>query len=186
VVFGFVGCILIVHMKQLFKFLIIFIVGAVTYAVLNPLLTSYLQREQTPLVVEVSTSTPAAVVQKAPEVTIPVVEETIQIDQTGGVHDGPFTLYLTDGTKAKGTVQIIRSPEETLLQFENTEVTHSADSLIYFATDVQATKFFSIGKAQLEDNVFIYGMPLDVNVGIYKYILIYNPKTKSTELYAKI
>lgn len=173
-------------MKQLFKFLIIFIVGAVSYAVLNPLLTSYLNKEKTPEVAKVSTSTPEVVPQKIAEVTVPEAEDAVQIDQTGGVHDGPFPLHSSDGTKVGGTVQIIRSPEETLLQFEETTLTHSKDAVIYFATDKVATKFFNIGKAQLTENVFIYGLPIDATVGAYKYILIYNTVAKKTEFYAEI
>lgn len=173
-------------MKQLFKFLIIFIVGAVTYAVLNPLLTSYLKKEPSSEVPKLSTSTPITVTKVTPVVKEPEVEESIQIDQAGGVHDGPFPLYAQDGTKVSGSVQIIRSPEETLLQFEDTTLVHSADAVIYFATDKIATKFFNIGKAQLTEDVLIYGLPIDATVGTYKYILIYNKATKKTEFYAEI
>jgi hypothetical protein len=173
-------------MKQLFKFLIIFVVGAATYAVLNPLLTSYLKKEPSPEVPKLSTSTPIAVTKVTPVVTEPEVEESIQIDQAGGVHDGPFGIYAKDGTKVAGSVQIIRSPEEILLQFEETTLVHSADAVIYFATDKIATKFFNIGKAQLTEDVLIYGLPIDATVGTYKYILIYNKATKQTEFYAEI
>ncbi len=173
-------------MKQLFKFLIIFIVGAVTYAVLNPLLSSYLKNEPSPEEPIVSTSTPIVVTKVTPVVEEPEVEESVQIDQAGGVHDGPFPLYTQAGTKVAGSVQIIRSPEETLLQFEETTLVHSKDAVIYFATDKSASKFFNIGKAQLTEDVLIYGLPIDATVGTYKYILIYNKATKQTEFYAEI
>ncbi len=174
-------------MKKILLFVIIFILGGGSYAILNPFLSSFIQKK--PLEETASTTVKKDVSQETKEQIVPT--ETTQkpepqIDQTGGIHDGPFPIVDASGKKTNATVQIIRSPEETLLQFEGEALKHSDDALIYFATDQTATKFFSIGNAKLNEDVLIYGMPIDVNMNMYRYILIYNPTTKKTEYYAEI
>ena len=139
--------------------------------------------EQTPTATSVSST---AVTVKAATAVPEVQKQEPQIDLTGGVHDGPFPIFDTLGKKTDATVQIIRSPEETLLQFEGTMEKHSDGALIYFSTDIEATKFFSIGQAKLNDSILIYGMPIDTNMNSYNYILIYNPSTSKTEFSAPI
>jgi hypothetical protein len=135
----------------------------------------------------VSTSTTQTMVTPPIIETVPeVVEKKVTVDEAGAVHDGPFSLFNTDGTKIAGTVQIIRSPEETLLQFAGVTQKHTNDARIYFATDKTAAKHFDLGVAKLNDDVSVYGMPIDANLRIYKYILIYNPDTKTVEWYAEI
>ncbi len=176
-------------MKKILLFIIIFMFGAGSYAYLNPLLLSWIGKihpEKTVRTI-VPTSTTQIVVTPEPTVSTPVVsEKKVVVDEEGAVHDGPFSLLSTDGTKIAGTVQIIRSPEETLLQFAGVTQKHSLKAHIYFATDKTATKHLDLGVAKLNDGVAIYGMPIDASLRIYKYILIYNQDAKTVEWYAEM
>lgn len=175
-------------MRQIILFIIIFVLGAVSYSFLNPFLSSFLNQnntdEEMPEVVpteeakpKIETPTPVVVKKEAKKVTL---------DETGALHDGPFQLMDKNGEPVSGTVEIIRSPEETLLQFKNTTFTHSDDSSIYFATDLKATKYLNIGPAKLNQGVSVYGMPLDADLSIYTYLLVYNTETQSVECYARL
>jgi hypothetical protein len=174
-------------MKKIVLFSIIFLMGSAAYAVLNPLLSSFITPKKD--VETVATTSPIIVEKTTPQVTQSQEKETKpepQIDQTGGVHDGPFTILNATGVKTAATVQIIRSPEETLLQFEGEIGKHSEGAQIYFATDKNATKYFNLGPSKLNDHVTIYGMPIDANMSTYTYILIYNPTSQKVEFYAEI
>lgn len=174
-------------MKRIILCIVIFALGALSYSFLNPWLSSFLEEkelEQIPAV----TPEPQATVPKTPP-TQASVEATKSkpapiIDEAGGLHDGPFPLFDQNDTPVAGSVEIIRSPEETLLQFKGTTLTHGSESFVYLSNDTQATKYLNLGKAQLTQGVLIYGMPLDVDLSPYNYILIYNSETKSLEFYA--
>lgn len=175
-------------MKQLILFVLIFVFGASAYAFLNPYLLYLLGENKTedtaeqkiePVVEEVATST--VVVKEVKE-----EKKEVSIDETGGVHDGPFELLTAEGVEAGGTVEIIRSPEETLLQFKNVTAEHSNDTYIYFATAKDGEKYLNLGPAKLTDGVSVYGMPLDADLSSYKYILIFNIETKEAEFFAEL
>jgi Electron transfer DM13 len=176
-------------MKQIVISIVIFICGAVSYSLLNPWLSSLLEPKEetpTPEVIEDTkvigpTTTPTI---KDVAATKPKPEPVI--DAAGGLHDGPFSLFDKNDTKVEGSVEIIRSPEETLLQFKGITFTHGSESFIYIANDRKATKYLNVGKAQLNQGALIYGLPLDVDLSPYKYILIYNDETKSPEFYATL
>lgn len=175
-------------MKKILLFIVIFVFGASTYALLNPLLLSWIDkvRPQKTERTIVSTATIPTVVTKE-EVPAPVVTKNeVVVDEEGAVHDGPFSLYDKDGVKIAGAVQIIRSPEETLLQFTDVTQKHTNDAHIYFATDKTGKKHLDLGLAKLNEDVTVYGMPIDANLLTYKYILIFNPNTKTVEWYAEI
>jgi len=114
------------------------------------------------------------------------VEDTVTLAPDGSLLDGPFYLFDAQGNQTDATVQIIRSPEETLLQFEDFEGTHSSDADIYFSSDLKATSYTSLGFAKLKEGVLMYGVPLDADLGTYTYILIYDVRNKNTQYYAKI
>ncbi len=176
-------------MKKIFLFIIIFVFGAATYAFLNPLLLSLLgkmQPEKTERTVVPTTTVQTVVIPPKVEPEPIVAEKKVTIDEDGAVHDGPFSLYDTDGVKIAGSVQIIRSPEETLLQFIGVTQKHTNDAHIYFATTKTAEKHLDLGIAKLNDDVTVYGMPIDADLRIYKYILLYNPEAKTADFYAEI
>lgn len=176
-------------MKKILLFIIIFMFGASSYAYLNPLLLSFIGKmdpEKTVRTFVPTTTSPATITPQQTASTPVTTEKKNVVDEEGAVHDGPFSLFATDGTKIAGTVQIIRSPEETLLQFKGVTQKHTVGAHIYFATDKTASKHFDLGVAKLNEGVAVYGMPIDASLRIYKYIIIYNPDNKTAEFYAEI
>jgi hypothetical protein len=176
-------------MKQILISIIIFICGAVSYSLLNPWLSSLLEPKtevQTPIVIEDTKVIGPTTTPTVKDVAATKPKPKPVIDDAGGLHDGPFPLFDKNDAPVAGSVEIIRSPEETLLQFKGTTFTHGSESFIYIASDQNATKYLNLGKAQLNQGALIYGMPLDVDLSPYKYILIYNDETKSPEFYATL
>lgn len=176
-------------MKQIILLIIIFVLGGVAYAFLNPLLLSLLQKEVTPPQAEdtlVSTTSLQTEIVPVATQKEEIEEDTITIAPDGSQLDGPFLIFDAQGNETEATVQIVRSPEETLLQFEDFTEKHSVDSDIYFSTDLKATSYLTLGFAKLQQGVSVYGIPLDADLSKYKYILIYDVRNKTTEYYAKI
>lgn len=179
---------ILIVMKKIFLFIGIFVLGGVAYAFLNPYLQSLLPKQEVAVLPTPTTedtkneSTPVASV----EVEEVSPTQTVTIAPDGSLLDGPFYLFDAQGNKTDATVQIVRSPEETLLQFEDFEGTHSNDADIYFSTDLKATSYVSLGFAKLKQGTFIYGVPLDADLSPYAYILVYDVRNKNTEYYAKI
>ncbi len=175
-------------MRQIILLIGIFTLGAVSYPFLHSLLSS-LVPTSTPVDTIPSTNpsithtpeiAPVKPAQDTPET------QKVVIDEQGGLHDGPFTLRDNTGKVVAGTVEIIRSPEETLLQFKNTNLIHNDDTHVYLATDKLATKYIDLGPAKLNDAVFIYGIPFDGSMSSYAYILLYNTRTNTLEYFAGI
>lgn len=174
-------------MKQLFTFIVIFGLGAITYALLNTFVFE-----------------PKVAPEETPEVSLPefeaspaetdiedldepmVAEDTTTIAPDGSLLDGPFIIFDAEGKRTEATVEIVRSPEERLLQFEDLSFPLSDASRIYFATDRTASTFFDLAPAAMETGVYIYGIPLDADLGAYDYILIYDTQLAETLYYAKI
>lgn len=176
-------------MKQIVVFIVIFILGGAAYAFLNPYLQSLLPKQE---VAVTQTEIPKETEDENAQVTQVDTKEETPLPQTvtvapdGSLLDGPFYLFDAQGKKTNATVQIVRSPEETLLQFKDFEGSHASDADIYFSTDMKATSFVSLGFAKLSQDVFIYGVPLDADLSKYSYILIYDVRNKNTQYYAKI
>jgi len=175
-------------MKQILLLVIIFVLGAASYSFLNPWLMSFLNKDEADVVTKDTATTTQEKNLVVPPTTKeePAQKPQVSVDAQGALHDGPFDLFAADGTKIGGTVEIIRSPEETLLQFKNAEVKHSEESNIYFAADKQAKKYFNLGLAKLSSGVMVYGMPLDADLSAYSYILIYDVYDNMVEYYAEI
>jgi hypothetical protein len=175
-------------MKKAILFIAIFVLGALSYSLLTMLFSGPQK--------EVATTTPLAnvpstAIEEAPSENKPAESEALPEDTTslaadGSLLDGPFTLKTADGKETEATVQIVRSPEETLLQFEDFDLDHSLASRIYFSKDLDATTYFNLAPAQMNNDVLIYGIPLDVNLSDYAYILIFDAQMEETEYYAKI
>lgn len=177
-------------MKQLFLLIIIFALGAVTYAFLNPFLLSLIQpKEATPsdtAVTAPTTTTQTSVTKTAEPTPVPKEESPVTITEDGALLDGPFAVQNARGEDTNATVEIVRSPEETLLQFKNFTSAHSPNSDIYFSNDLKASSYISLGFARLNEDVLVYGIPLDADLSKYSYILIYDVKNKTVEYSAKI
>ena len=172
-------------MKQLILFIVIFVVGVVSYPFLNSVLSSITHKMPS----EEKTATTTIQVEEETPITknesTSVVEDkkVVVVDEQGAVHDGPFPVLDADGKETTATAQIIRSPEETVLQFQNIHFMHSSGAQIYIATDTKATKYMNLGQASLNAGAYVYGLPLDINLDVYKYILIFNPDTNVVEFF---
>lgn len=172
-------------MKNLFVFLLIFGLGALTFFIADrffgPKEGSEISAQQE------ATTTPAASDQETASSSLPVEEpEPVTVLQDGSQLDGPFPIYSKDGVQTEGTVRIIRSPEENLIQFEGFTGSHSPDDDIYFASDLKGTSHITLGYAKLNSGVNVYGIPLDAALDSYPYILLYDVRNKTTEYYAKV
>jgi len=175
-------------MKKAILFITIFVLGAVSYSLLTMLFTGSLKENATttPQTNIPSNTAEEIEVSEEPEETETLPEDTTSLAADGSLLDGPFAFKTADGKQTEATVQIVRSPEETLLQFDGSDLEHSLASRIYFSKDLDATTYFNLAPAQINNEVLIYGIPLDVDLSAYNYILIYDAQMEETEYYAKI
>jgi hypothetical protein len=174
-------------MKNAVLFVIIFGLGALFYALLIHFFTPQ-ESKETKILQQNATTTM--------HIETPPIEDAIVAEQEkktpvlvtsdGSLLDGPFPLYTKAGEKTNGTVRIIRSPEETLLQFENFNEPYSPASHVYFASDLQASAYFNLGPAKMTEDHLIYGIPLDAHLENYSYVLIYQTQLDEVEYYAVI
>ena len=85
--------------------------------------------------------------------------------------DGPFSITGTAGHPASGNLEIIYSPEETLIRYQDYDGTNGPDLKIYLAKDLEASEYLSLGDARGNQGTIIYGVPMDVDLDDYKYVL---------------
>jgi hypothetical protein len=172
-------------MKNIVLFIVIFGLGAITFALLN---TFILSPKET-AVIPTPTATTTTSTDESEDLEtedVPSDDDEVVITADGSLLDGPFIVKDADVKETKATVQIFRSPEETLLQFTNFTEGHSQDADVYLASDLKATSFLSLGFARLNQGVAVYGVPLDADLDNYSYILIYDVRNKATEYSARI
>lgn len=174
-------------MKKVILFIAIFVLGAISYSLLTQFFASpkiETTLSQAPATSTVPQTEPSAEIQEEEEAA--EVENTTSLAADGSLLDGPFPLLDQDGKETGATVQIVRSPEETLLQFDDFSLDHSLASRIYFSNDLDATEYFNLAPAAMNDEVFVYGVPLDADLSSFKYILIYDVQMEEAEYYAQI
>lgn len=85
--------------------------------------------------------------------------------------DGPYDVTDVKSKAKVGTVKVIRSPEEVLLQFSGMNDV-SAASHIFLAKDAHNATYIDLGSAKFADGVTIYDIPLDTDLSRYGYINI--------------
>lgn len=90
---------------------------------------------------------------------------------TGTYVQGPFAITGTTGHPASGQLEVIHSQGEKLLRFNEYDGTNGPDLHVYLATDLDATDYLDLGPAKGNQGTLIYGMPLDVDLTEYKYVL---------------
>jgi hypothetical protein len=181
-------------MKQLLIVLCAFGLGLLSYPFLSPVLNQFTSDQSTETnnqdnMATTSTVTkqntvatqtsPVIVATTTPEV-IPE-KKAVSIDAQGALHDGPFIVKDASGTDTKATAEIIRSPEETLLQFKNVTFTHGASVELHLAKDAKGKDYLNLGPARLNSGVLVYGLPLDLDLGVFSNLLFYNPDTNVNE-----
>jgi hypothetical protein len=83
-------------------------------------------------------------------------------------------------------VSIIRSPEETVLEFRGKVPTLSPEAQLYFSKtkSVQSEGYIDLGPLDFKGGTMVYGMPPSLDTDTYSYILLYNPDTNTTEFTA--
>jgi len=171
-------------MKKIILFLIIFVSGMASFA----LFSNYQETKQNKL-----TDTEVVLLEETPQVIpSPQVEliddedEPPVIVENGALLEGPFSLIDARGNTTQATVRIIYSPEETLVQFENWAGAHGSDAYIYFATDEEASDYVNLSPAKMTSGVLVYGVPLDIDLSSYNYLLVFDTFTNETLYSARI
>lgn len=102
----------------------------------------------------------------------PTDEEGVSVvDETPVFSDGPFPITGTPGHPASGEISLIRSPEETLIQYQDYDGTNGPDLFVYLSKDLEAKDFIDLGPAKGNKGNIIYGVPLDANLDEYPYVL---------------
>jgi len=99
------------------------------------------------------------------------VNEENTVNDTGVISRGPFPIISTPGHPATGNVEIIKSPEETVVQYVNYEGTNGPDLYIYLAKDLEATDYVELGRQRGNKGNIIYQVPDSIDISEYKYIL---------------
>jgi hypothetical protein len=175
-------------MKNVIIFIIIFGLGALTYGLLIQLFSPKMPGAEEDID-RAPTTTLQTTLDEAdaiPEQEEKEPERPVVITPDGSLLDGPFVIFDKDGKETGGTVQIIRSPEETLLQFEDWKGSYSGASHVYFSNDLNANEYYNLGPAKMTEDYLIYGIPLDAKLDSYSYILIYDTQLDETKYYSKI
>lgn len=103
------------------------------------------------------------------ETTTPQEEASAQ--DFGIVTYGPFAITGTPGHPASGQIEVITSPEENVVYYKNYDGTNGPDLRVYLATDLEATEFIDLGPAKGNQGNLIYGIPTNVDLSTYRYVL---------------
>jgi hypothetical protein len=167
--------------KNLIILVLLLAVLVLLYPIVRPYINSYLT-ERNPPAPQNATTTPIVVPEIVPEsVATQEEKKEVVIDETGGLHDGPFTVWSEDGVNTGATAYVIYSPEETLIEFRGVPFLHSAEVEIHLAKDLKGKEYLNLGSARVRGDVRVYGLPLDVDLSVFKYLLFYNPNTNINE-----
>lgn len=158
--------------------------GAVSYWLLSPLfIDTEVQDELDPTLAarleaqrqvdqNRATQTNAEPIETDNEPVVTETEPEPSIAETYGIQThGPFEIIGTTGHPASGEIEIIESPEEKLVHYKNYDGTNGPDLKVYLAKDLEAEEFFDLGDARGNQGNLIYGVPLDVDLSEYKYVL---------------
>ena len=100
------------------------------------------------------------------------VAEPATVAETYGIQNlGPFPITGTAGHPATGNIEIISSPEEKLVYYKDYDGTNGPDLKVYLSKDLEATEIFDLGEAKGNQGNLIYGIPLDIDLSEYNYVL---------------
>lgn len=149
-------------------------VGAFLWWLISPMFIDEVREDSLPPEVEQAlapTSSRTADEDTASNTTSSPTETSSTNDAPSTFIDGPFPIFGTPSHPASGEVEVIYSPEETLVRYKNYDGTNGPDLKVYLATDLEATEFLSLGDARGNKGTLIYGVPLDVDLDDYRYIL---------------
>ncbi len=189
-------------MRQILIYTVIFCLGGVAFWWLSPLLNdkdkapeidpSERARLEAQRQVDEARAKEAANNPKPAEISPPetTIESTPYTDQNGEQNsvlvEGPFAIVGTHEHPASGQVEIIRSPEETIIQYKNYQGTPGSNLKIYLAKDLTAKDFISLGESRGSKGDFIYGAPLDIDFEDYQYIMTWSESQDEVFDYVKV
>ena len=188
-------------MKQIVLSIAIFCLGGISFWMLSNWLKNAPTEENTDPALEARLEAQRLADQARSPTNIPtitdepsdsaVVIENNRPDDSGifggeMVIEGPFKINGTNGHQANGEVEIIRSPEETLIRYKNYQGSAGIGRYVYLAKDLTGKDHISLGESQGETGEFIYGAPLDVDFTIYPYILTWSVAEGEAFDYARV
>jgi hypothetical protein len=188
-------------MRQFIIIVIAFVAGAASYWHFSPLFLTFLTRDvpdETDPTLEARLEAQRQVdenrtkqnVDDTEETPAPVVEETAveppAAETYGVITRGPFPIVGTPDHPASGHIEIIESPEEKLIHYKDYDGTSGLDLRIYLSKDLEASDVFDLGDARGNAGDLVYGMPLDVDISDYKYVLTWSAASDELFDYAKI
>jgi len=98
-------------------------------------------------------------------------ESTSTVTGSSRAHRTRFPIEDTPGHPARGYVRVFETPEEQIIRYEDYEGTNGPDLYIYLAKDLDAEEFVNLGLARGNKGNINYGVPLDINIDEYTYVL---------------
>lgn len=79
----------------------------------------------------------------------------------------------TTGHPASGAVRIIEAEGKEYIRYENFKTINGPNIYIYLAKDLEAKDFVDIGKVKATEGNVNYEVPSGVNVGDYRYVMVW-------------
>ena len=79
----------------------------------------------------------------------------------------------TSGHPASGTVRIIKDRDTAYIRYENFKTINGPDVYIYLANDLDAKDFISVGQLKATEGNVNYEIPAGIDVGKYRYIMMW-------------
>ena len=169
-------------MKKILLYITLIAVGAFLWWAFSPLLLDKeIQDELDPILkarleaqrqVDARNKTATGAIDSNDSNEPDTATETTTLNEDAGVFaTGPFPIVSTPNHPATGELEIVYSPEETLLYYKNYRGTNGPDLKIYLAKDLDAKEYIDLGPAKGNQGDIIYGLPMDVDLDDYKYVL---------------
>lgn len=100
-----------------------------------------------------------------------IVETSTPTEAPRTTTEGPFPIVDTRTHPASGDVRLIRTPEETIVRYENYEGTNGPDLYVYLAKDLDAEEFVDLGRAKGNKGNINYSVPDDIDIDEYQYVM---------------
>lgn len=157
--------------KQIISLIVAAVAGAFLWWAFSPLLFDLHVDDDAPDSITESGSTihvgDAQVTDTA--TTTPASDQTTEASEDTGA--SRFPIEDTPGHPASGYVRVVETPEEQIIRYEDYDGTNGPDLYVYLAKDLEATEFVDLGLARGNKGNINYGVPLDVDLDDYTYVL---------------
>lgn len=97
-----------------------------------------------------------------------------------------FPIVGTAKYPASGFIRVIETPEEQIIRYEAYDGTVGPDLYVYLAKDLDAIEYIDLGLLRSNSGSINYGVPLDVDLNEYTYVLTWCKSCGMLYDYAKI